>query len=76
MACGTPVVALKKGGAIETVIEGETGLFFRENSAESLKEALTKMKHHSFNPLRCRDQARHFRRERFENEILNALSAL
>jgi len=35
-ACGTPVVAFGKGGALETVIEGETGLFFFEQTAEAI----------------------------------------
>ena len=36
MASGTPVIAYGKGGALETVIDGETGLFFYEQSIESL----------------------------------------
>ena len=35
MACGTPVIALGRGGLLETVVEGETGLFFREPTAGS-----------------------------------------
>ncbi|MHC0443723.1 glycosyltransferase, partial [Flavobacterium sp. 3-210] len=31
-ACGTPVIAFKKGGALETVIENETGIFFNEQT--------------------------------------------
>jgi glycosyltransferase involved in cell wall biosynthesis len=39
-ACGTPVIAYGKGGALETVIEGRTGLFFREHTSESLCAAV------------------------------------
>jgi glycosyltransferase involved in cell wall biosynthesis len=41
-AAGCPVIAYRAGGALETVIEGETGLFFPEQSAESLSEAVQK----------------------------------
>ncbi|PCJ19331.1 MAG: glycosyl transferase [Candidatus Cloacimonadota bacterium] len=39
-ACATPVIAFKKGGALETVIENKTGLFFKEQTYESLSEAI------------------------------------
>jgi glycosyltransferase involved in cell wall biosynthesis len=39
-AAGCPVIAYKGGGALETVIEEETGLFFAEQSAGSLSEAI------------------------------------
>jgi glycosyltransferase involved in cell wall biosynthesis len=44
MAMGTPVVALGKGGATETVVDGLTGIFYPESSAESLAAALTQFK--------------------------------
>jgi glycosyltransferase involved in cell wall biosynthesis len=39
-ACGTPVIAFARGGAAETIVEGQTGLFFREQTAESLTDAV------------------------------------
>ena len=39
-ACGTPVVALARGGALETVKDGETGVLFPEPTAEALAETL------------------------------------
>ena len=41
--CGTPVIAYRGGGYLETVIDGKTGVFFNEYSVEGLKKAL-----HSF----------------------------
>lgn len=41
-ACGTPVIAFKKGGNLETVEEGKTGIFFDEQSIDSLKLAVEK----------------------------------
>lgn len=40
MACGRPVVAFGRGGALETVIDGVTGVFFPEQTAESLSSAV------------------------------------
>ena len=41
-ACGRPVVAYRKGGALETIIEDETGVFFDEQSPDSLNQAVTR----------------------------------
>ncbi len=38
--CCTPVIAYKKGGYLETVIDGKTGLFFKEQTIASLKDAI------------------------------------
>jgi glycosyltransferase involved in cell wall biosynthesis len=39
-ACGTPVIAYGRGGALETVVENETGLFFGEQNVDSLQSAV------------------------------------
>ncbi len=39
-ACGVPVIAFGKGGVLETVIENETGVFFKEQNSQSLIEAI------------------------------------
>lgn len=39
-ACGRPVIAFAKGGALETVVEGKTGLFFQEQTSDSLSRAI------------------------------------
>ncbi|HEY3329591.1 MAG TPA: glycosyltransferase [Capsulimonadaceae bacterium] len=44
MASGRPVVGFGRGGALETIIDGQTGLFFHEQTVESLSEALVAMK--------------------------------
>jgi len=43
MACGKPVLAYRKGGLTETVVEGETGEFFDEQTIESMEGALTQL---------------------------------
>lgn len=40
MACGKPVIAYGRGGAVETVIDGKSGLFFDEQTEEALNDAL------------------------------------
>ena len=74
-ACGTPVIAFRKGGALETVIDGETGLFFDEQTAESLMEAVHRFESQPdvFDPLTIRTSAERFRAERFQREFLQVL---
>ncbi len=43
MACGKPVLALRKGGLTETMIEGVTGQFFEEPDVESMEAGLTQL---------------------------------
>jgi glycosyltransferase involved in cell wall biosynthesis len=76
MACGTPVIALRKGGPLETIIEGQTGTFFDELSEESLAEVLRNFERSAFNPETCRGRAREFSRERFEREMHETIQTL
>jgi glycosyltransferase involved in cell wall biosynthesis len=61
-ACGTPVVAFGKGGAAETVVDGVTGVLFREQSESGLAEAVRifERDRHRFDPIRIRDNAGRF----------------
>jgi glycosyltransferase involved in cell wall biosynthesis len=69
MACGRPVIAFRKGGALETVEENETGLFFDEQTADCLADAVERFEHAAFDPAACRHRAEAFSRERFEREF-------
>ncbi|WP_428926312.1 glycosyltransferase [Marinibacterium sp. SX1] len=51
MAAGRPVIAYGKGGVLDSVIEGETGLFFDEQSAEALVEAVEAFEAHHLHAL-------------------------
>jgi glycosyltransferase involved in cell wall biosynthesis len=68
-ACGTPVIAYGKGGVLETVINGESGLFFKEQSVTSLQNAIQTFEKMQFNPKLIRENALQFSIERFEKEI-------
>ncbi len=69
MAAGRPVIAYKRGGALETIIEGKTGLFFNEQTSASLKEACEKFNPDNFNPQEIREWAEKFSTARFKDEL-------
>ena len=63
-ACGRPVVALAHGGALETVIHGDTGVLFDAPTVDSLATALERMSTIEFDPDRIRRHALQFSRDR------------
>lgn len=71
MACGTPVIALNKGGTAETVIDSKTGILFNSQNVKSIKEAVLQFEDTAglFNPQIISDHARQFNREIFEGKI-------
>ncbi len=75
-ACGRFVIAFGKGGVLETVIDGKTGLFFHEISEESLCAAVHQFEKGNFNPEDARANAVRFGRERFKAEIKNMIQDL
>lgn len=68
-ACGKPVIAFKAGGALDTVIENETGLFFDCASTDSLIEVLKKYDHLGFDPVKCRKNAEKYSNGHFHKQI-------
>ncbi len=75
-AAGRPVIAYGAGGALDTVIEGETGVFFREQTVAALIEAVRKFEAQPMEPAVCRANAGRFSVERFQQELVSALQAL
>lgn len=73
MASGRPVIAFRGGGAIETVIEDKTGLFFDEQTVDSIVYAIKKFDSNKFNPNTCRKQAEKFDVEVFKNKVSEKL---
>jgi glycosyltransferase involved in cell wall biosynthesis len=74
MSFGTPVIAFKGGGYLESVIEGKTGLFFDEISVESLSGAVRKFGKMKFKSEDCIFQAKKFSKERFKSEFKKFVS--
>jgi glycosyltransferase involved in cell wall biosynthesis len=68
-ACGRPVVALGRGGALETVIDGDTGVLFNEGTVEALTAALGRVARLDFDGARIRAHAGRFSRARHETAM-------
>jgi glycosyltransferase involved in cell wall biosynthesis len=68
-ACGRPVVALGRGGALETVEDGITGVLVREPTVEAFADGVRRAQLLSFDPARIRAHALRFERSRFAREI-------
>lgn len=70
-ACGTPVIAYGKGGILETVVENKTGIFFKEQSVESLTKAIKEFEktQDKFDYNEIRKNAERFGKERFKEEF-------
>ena len=74
-AAGTPVIAYGVGGARETVVEGGTGLFFAEQTVESLCSAIEEFEGCTWSPERCREQAARFAPAIFDRRMEAVLEA-
>jgi glycosyltransferase involved in cell wall biosynthesis len=68
-ACGTPVVALGRGGALETVVDGATGVLFSAPTVRDLSTALERVTAVSFDRDRMRRHAEQFSRDRHVNAM-------
>lgn len=68
-AAGKPVIAFRAGGALETIVDGKTGIFFDEQKPESLQETVKKFKLMTFDPETCRQQASKFSKGVFQKKI-------
>lgn len=70
LASGAPVIAFRAGGASETLTD-ETAVFFDHQDIESLKNAVLKIENKEivFNSQVCRQRAKSFSKEKFQNEL-------
>lgn len=64
-AAGVPVVAFSKGGALETVVDGQTGTFFTQATSASLCEAIEHFEKVQWDGARCRINAKRYSKENF-----------
>lgn len=78
MASGRPVIAYRKGGALETVVEGETGLFFDQQTPEALNDAVTRYESLSrtFDPHVIRNHALGFDKEAFKRKFMDYIDSV
>lgn len=71
-ACGTPVIAFGKGGALETIINNETGIFFYNQHADDIVDAINKFETSGLglDPHTIRNNALQFSKESFRNKFM------
>ncbi|MDX1607922.1 MAG: glycosyltransferase [Candidatus Spechtbacterales bacterium] len=69
MASGRPVIAYKRGGALETIKEGETGVFFEEQTVASLQKAVQRFKNIEFDPEHIRNSVEQYDKAHFRQNI-------
>lgn len=75
MTAGTPVIAYRGGGYLESVVEGKTGVFFDQPTVDSLVEAIKKFKKTEFSSADCKKWAKRFSKDRFKKEIKDYVEA-
>lgn len=68
-ASGRPVIAYGKGGVLETVIDGETGVFFKEQNVDSMIEAIKKAEKIEFQKEKLRKHAMEFDEVVFRDKL-------
>ena len=68
-ASGIPVIAYKKGGALDTVIADKTGVFFEKQNIESLVNAIKRFEKMKFNKKDIIKNAERFSKENFKKEF-------
>jgi len=68
-AAGKPVVAYGRGGVLETVVEGETGVFFSEQTPESLARCIAEFDPSSIDPNTCMANAERFSSQAFRSSF-------
>ncbi len=69
MASGRPVIALAAGGALETISDGTTGVFFYDQDWPALADAIIRFKPEEYSPIRIRGYSMQFGVERFKKQI-------
>lgn len=69
MAAGRPVIAYSKGGATETVVEGQTGTFFHEQTWEDLADTCFRFDHTKFDPESIKEHAEQFSKSAFKQRM-------
>jgi len=68
-ACGVPVIAFGRGGVLESVRDEETGIFFYEQSVDSLNDAIDRFQNMKFNKSEIRKWAEKFSCQNFRKKI-------
>ncbi len=73
-ACGLPVIAFNRGGAREIIEDRKTGLFFNEQTVESVIDRIKEFEIMRFDRNKIRQNAMKFSKENFKNDFLKILN--
>lgn len=76
LSFGKPVIAYKRGGALDIVKQGKTGTFFATQTASSLVKTLKSFQRTRYNSLVCKKEAERFSEKAFQKGIKHAVSDL
>lgn len=76
MASGRPVIAYRGGGALETIVPGQTGLFFDDQTEIALAQAIGQYHQTAWNSQAIRRHALKFDKARFQRQIIDTVSSL
>ncbi|MCA9139344.1 MAG: glycosyltransferase [Planctomycetales bacterium] len=68
-ACGTPVIAYGRGGSVETVADGRTGVLFSDQTEQSIVQAIERFESLSFAPEVCREHSLQFSEQTFRDKF-------
>lgn len=74
LACGRPVIAYGDGGSLDTVVPGQSGEHFAEQTVESLLATLSNFDASAYDPAICRAQAEQFSYATFRHKLINYLT--
>ncbi|OGF31572.1 hypothetical protein A2533_03855 [Candidatus Falkowbacteria bacterium RIFOXYD2_FULL_35_9] len=74
MAAGRPVIAFNRGGALDTIIDGKTGIFFNEQEWETLADTLIHFKPENFKPEDIRNHALNFDETVFKKNMADLVN--
>ena len=74
-ACGVPVMAFARGGALETLVPEETAVFFAEQTPKSLVDAVQRATEIDWNEARIRENAERFSTQRFLDGLAESVQS-
>ncbi|OGY94246.1 MAG: hypothetical protein A2406_01980 [Candidatus Komeilibacteria bacterium RIFOXYC1_FULL_37_11] len=76
MASGRPVIAYSGGGVREAIIDGQTGVFFSEQTWESLAHKILRFDPTKFNPQLIREHAKNFGEDKFKQKMVDFIESI
>jgi len=75
-ASGRPVIAYRAGGALETVTEGVSGVFFNNQTVDDIIQSIIEFEKSVFSPEKIRSSVERFDFENFRHQYLTLLQTL